>query len=273
MTTRSGPRTRLMIILAAILAAISTTTSGCGGSASATIMEAGSTTVQPLAERLAEGFKVRVPGVEVIIQGGGSSVGIASAQSGTVDIGASSRELQPSEPGLVKSLVARDGIAIITWPGNTIGGLAKEQMRDIFSGALTNWNQVGGPDRAIYVMAREEGSGTRTAFEEMVMGDALITSSAILLPFNGALRLSVAGTPGSIGFISFGYLDPSVKALDLDGTAATETHAADGSYPLVRPLYFLTREQPAGLVREFIEFCLGPEGQAIVAAEGYLAVA
>lgn len=262
----------MALLLTAVLLSISTLAAGCGGGTSATITEAGSTTVQPLAERLAEAFKARMPGVEVIIQGGGSSVGIASANSGAVDIGASSRELKPGEPALVKFLLARDGIAIVSWSANTVTGLTREQVRDIFAGVISNWSQVGGADQPIYVMAREEGSGTRTAFEELVMGDALITASAVLLPFNGALRLSVASTPGSIGFISFGYVDPSVRALDLDGIAASEANAADGSYPLVRPLYFLTKEPPTGLVRQFIDFCLSPEGQAIVAAEGYIAV-
>jgi len=245
---------------------------GCAHAPSTTVTEAGSTTVQPLAEKLAKAFRQQTPGVEVVIQGGGSSVGIASSYNNTVDIGASSRELKPEEPSLVKHLLARDGIAIVTWPGNVVNGLTREQVGNIFAGVITNWNQVGGTNQPIYVMAREEGSGTRTAFEELIMGKALITASAILLPFNGALRMSVADTPGSIGFISFGYVDESVKALALDDAAATETNASNGSYPLVRPLYFLTREQPAGIVKQFIDFCLGPEGQAIVAGEGYIAI-
>jgi len=244
---------------------------GCAGGASNTITEAGSTTVQPLAEKLASAFKAKNPDVNIVIQGGGSGVGIKSVNDGTVDIGASSRELTASDPPLVKHLLARDGIAIIVPLSNPVSGLTIEQVRVIFAGNITNWSQVGGPDKGIDVVAREEGSGTRTAFEEMVMGkNALIKADAILQPSNGAVKTAVSSDPQAIGFISFGYIDSSVKALAINGVAATEPNAKNGSYPIVRPLYFLTKTQPTGLVKDFIDFCLGSEGQSIVAKEGYI---
>jgi phosphate transport system substrate-binding protein len=243
---------------------------GCGQSSSETINEAGSTTVQPVAEKLASAFMQKNPDVTIIIQGGGSSVGVKSAADGTVDIGAASRELKSDEPRLVTHLLARDGIAIVVHPGNTVTGLTKEEVVKIFAGEVTDWSQVGGSSGTITVIAREEGSGTRTAFEEMVMGKTLITERAILQPSNGALRTSVSTTPLAIGFISLGYLDNTVKALSIDGVAPTTENCKNGSYPIVRPLYFLTKEQPTGLVKEFIDFCLGSEGQNIVEQEGYL---
>ncbi|MBN1367959.1 MAG: substrate-binding domain-containing protein, partial [Dehalococcoidales bacterium] len=123
----------------------------------------------------------------------------------------------------------------------------------------------------ITVVAREEGSGTRGAFEEMVMGEAVISATAILQPSNGALRTTVAGDPNAIGFLSFGYIDSSVKALSIDGVAATVQNAKNGTYPIVRPLLLLTKGEQQGIVKEFINFCLGPEGQAIV-AEDYITV-
>jgi phosphate transport system substrate-binding protein len=243
---------------------------GCGGGISNTITEAGSTTVQPVAEKLAEAFKAANPDVTVVIQGGGSSVGVKSCDDGTVDIGAASRELKSSEPNLVKHLLARDGIAIITHTSNTVTGLTKEQVQEIFAGTITNWNEVGGENKAIFVVAREEGSGTRAAFEEMVMGEELIKTDAILQPSNGAVRTAVSSTPQSIGFVSFGYVDSSVKSLAVDGIAGTVENAKNGTYPIVRPLYFLTKEQPRGLVKDFIDFCLGTEGQNIVQEEGYI---
>ncbi len=212
------------------------------------------------------------PKVTVTIQGGGSSVGITSADEGTVDIGAASRELKPSEPPLVKHLLARDGIAIVTPPANTVTGLTKDEVRRIFADEVTNWSQVGGADAEIIVIAREEGSGTRGAFEEMVMGEDLITSNAILQLSNGAVRTTVSTTPNSIGFLSFGYLDTSVKALAVDGVEGTVENAKNGSYPIVRPLYFLTKEAPTGLGKEFIDFCLSAEGQSIVTDEGFIPV-
>ena len=253
----------LSVVVALILA-------GCSAGASTTVTEAGSTTVQPLAEKLAAAFKVQNPDVSITIQGGGSSVGIKSCNDGTVDIGAASRELKAGEPNLVKHLLARDGIAIIAHPSNPVTGLTREQVKKIFAGEITKWSQVGGENKDIHVIAREEGSGTRTAFEEMVMGEALVKISAILLPSNGAIRTAVSSNPPASGFVSFGYIGSSVKALAIDGMAATATNAKNGSYAIVRPLYFLTKEQPTGLVKEFIDFCLSPEGQSIVAEDGYI---
>jgi phosphate transport system substrate-binding protein len=239
---------------------------------SGSITEAGSTTVQPLAEKFSDTFSVMFPKVDVTIQGGGSSVGVKSADDGTVDIGAASRELKPDEPALVTHLLCRDGIAIVTNPGNSVSGLTKDQVRQIFAGEITNWSQVGGPNEAIIVVAREEGSGTRAAFEEMVMGESLITNTAILQPSNGAVKTTVSTTPNSIGFLSFGYLDASVKSLAVDGVEGSVENAKNGSYPIVRPLYFLTKAEPTGIVKVFLSFCLSSAGQAIAESEGYIAV-
>jgi phosphate transport system substrate-binding protein len=243
--------------------------SGCGGGAT-TVTEAGSTTVQPVTEKLANAFMDSYPDVKIIIQGGGSSTGIKSCNDGTVDIGAASRELKSSEPALVTHLLARDGIAIVTHVSNSVSGLTTEQVRDIYAGNITNWSEVGGDDHDIVVVAREEGSGTRTAFEELVMEGMLITEDAILQISNGNVRTAVSTTPYSIGFLSFGYADSSVKSLAIDGVAGTVENAKNGTYPIVRPLYFLTKEEPTGAVKNFIEFCLGAEGQDIVEDEGYI---
>ena len=172
---------------------------------------------------------------------------------------------------MVEHVLARDGIAIAAHPSQAVGNLTKDQVMQIFSGEITNWSEVGGGDAAINVVAREEGSGTRAAFEEMVMGDALITETAILQPSNGAIRTTVSGDPDAIGFLSFGYLDSSVKSLSVDGVAGTVENARNGTYPIVRPLLFLTRDEPEGIIKEFIDYCLSDEGQEIV-AEDYIPV-
>jgi len=249
------------------------TTPPSGSEPSGEIALAGSTTVQPVAERLANSFMSLHPGVNIVVQGGGSSVGVKSAAEGIADIGTASRELKQSEHdlGLVVHIIARDGIAIVAHPSQTVTTLAKEQVKGIYAGEITRWSEVGGADEEIHIVAREEGSGTRGAFEEMVMGDALIAATAILQPSNGAIRTTVAGDPDAIGFLSFGYIDPSVKTLAIDGIEATVENAQNGTYPVVRPLLFLTKGQPAGLAKEFIDYCLSPEGQAIV-AEDYIPV-
>jgi len=263
-------RSTLMI---AMLLAVAVALTGCNGDGVATITEAGSTTVQPLAQSLADAFMADNPDVEITIQGGGSSVGVQSAVDGTVDIGAASRALKPSEEGLGLAVhhLASDGIAIVSHATQTVNELTTEQVMQIFAGDITNWIEVGGADAVIAVIAREEGSGTRAAFEEMVMEDEVITGTAILLPSNGAVRTAVAEDPNSIGFISFGYLDASTKALDIDGVEATAENAISGDYPIVRPLLLVTLGEPTGKVKEFVDFCLSAEGQAIV-AEDYIPV-
>jgi phosphate transport system substrate-binding protein len=238
---------------------------------------AGSTTVQPLAEKLAEEFTAMYPDVEIDVQGGGSSVGVKSAGQDTADIGMASREIKGSEleefPSLVIYTIAKDGIAVVAHPDVAVDGLTMDEVRSIFAGEITNWQDVGGPDADIVVVAREEGSGTRAAFEEMVMGDEgpPIAAEAILQPSNGAVRTTVSTTPDSIGFLSFGYLDASVKALAVDGVEATVENALSGAYSVVRPLNMLTNGEPTGVVKAFLDFIMSPEGQAIV-AEDYLPV-
>lgn len=237
---------------------------------------AGSTTVQPLAEVLAESFEALEPGAVVYVQGGGSSVGVRSAADRSADIGMASREVKPSElnehPELVVHTIARDGIAIVTEPGCVIENLTVEQVREIFTGEITNWNEVGAGDLIITVVAREEGSGTRAAFEEMVMDDDLIVDNAILQPSNGAVRTTISVTPGTIGFLSFGYLDDQTKAIAIDGVLPTEENASSGDYSVVRSLNMITCGEPGDLAGAFLDFILSEDGQAIVAEEGYLPV-
>ncbi len=250
-----------------------TTTITESGELSGTITTGGSTTVQPLSDTLSDAFMEIFPEVKVTVTGGGSSVGVTSASNGTLDIGAASRELKESEEslGLVVSVLAYDGIAIVANAEQTVSQLTKEQIKQIFAGEITNWNEVGGADDDIVVVSREEGSGTRAAFEEMVMGETLIVDTAILQQSNGALKTTVAGNKKAIGYLSMGYLDSSVKALDVDGVAGTEENAKNGSYPIVRPLIYVTLGEPEGIVKKYIDFCQGIAGQAIV-AEDYISI-
>jgi phosphate transport system substrate-binding protein len=265
-------------LLAAVLLLVA-----CGGGASSgirmsgEITVAGSTTVQPLAEVLGEAFTASHPDVRITVQGGGSSVGVKSAGEGTVDVGMASRAIQDSElqefPDLRVYTIARDGIAVVTHLDVPVDNLTTDQVREIFDGQITNWSEVGGPNTSIVVVSREEGSGTRAAFEEMVMGEeAIIVDTAILQPSNGAVKTTVSTTPDSIGYLSFGYLDETVKAIAVDDVPATEENAANGSYPVVRPLNMLTKGEPGELAGAWLDFILSADGQAIVSEEGYIAV-
>ena len=244
---------------------------GCSGqNLVGTINEAGSTTVQPVAEKLAQEFMNRNPGVNIIIQGGGSDVGISKATEGSIDLGAASRDLKPSENELKAYLIGHDGIAVIIHPSSTINNLTKDQVVKIFSGQITNWRDVGGQDSAITIVSREGGSGTRTSFEQLVMGQAQITDKAILEDSNGDVRSRVSTTPSAIGYLSLGYLDSSIRALSINGVDCTIQNCKSGQYPVVRPLYFLTKGQPSTIVKAFIDFSQSGDGQKIVVNEGYL---
>ncbi|MFZ5916203.1 MAG: phosphate ABC transporter substrate-binding protein [Chloroflexota bacterium] len=250
------------------------------GGLSGQLQLAGSTTVQPLAEELGEVFMTKNPDVVIEIQGGGSSVGVTSAGEGTVDIGNASRAIKDSEfekfPELKVFTIAYDGIAIVTHPDIEVPTLSVEQVRDIFAGDITNFSQVGGPDAPITVVSREEGSGTRAAFEELVMAykDAAgesqekeIYEKALLQQSNGQVRTTVSTTPNSIAYLSFGFLDESTRQVAIDGVAPNPENVKNGSYSIFRPLNMLTNGAPGELAQAFLDFILGAEGQAIVAQE------
>ncbi len=249
----------------------------CSAASAEEITVAGSTTVQPLAEKLALAYESAAPGVTVEISGGGSSVGVTSAGNGSADIGTCSRDVTQGEferfPGLEALCIARDGIAIIIGPDVPVTNLSRSQVRDIFAGDITDWSEVGGPSEPILLISREESSGTRAAFENIVLADAaLISGAAVLQPSNGAIVTTVATTPYSIGYVSFGYLDGSVTALSINGVAATVENALAGRYPIVRPLLMLTDGEPSSAVRGWLDFIMSPAGQSIVEAEGYMPV-
>ena len=240
---------------------------------------AGSTTVQPLAEVLAEAFMADNPDVTVEVQGGGSSVGVTSAGEGTVDIGNASRNVKDSEfetfPELQVFTIAYDGIAIVTNPDLELPSLSIDQVKAIFAGEITNYSEVGGPDAEIIVVSREEGSGTRAAFEELVMAagdsEAVIAENALLQQSNGQVRTTVSTTPDAIGYLSFGFLDDSVNTVAIDDVDPSVDNVKNGSYSIFRPLNMLTNGAPNELAQAFLDFILSNMGQEIV-AEDYITV-
>jgi phosphate transport system substrate-binding protein len=240
---------------------------------------AGSTTVQPLAEVLAEAFMAKYPDVMIEIQGGGSSVGVTSAGEGTVAIGNASRNVKESEfeefPNLQVYPIAYDGIAIVTNPDLALPSLSIDQVRAIFAGEITNYSEIGGPDGEIIVVSREEGSGTRAAFEELVMESVdeatVITEDALLQQSNGQVRTTVSTTPNAIGYLSFGFLDESINTVSINGVDPTVANVKSGDYSIYRPLNMITNGEPEELAQAFLDFILSADGQAIV-AEDYITV-
>lgn len=236
-----------------------------GGKLTGTIQIAGSTSVQPLSDELAAAFEAKNPGVRVNVAGGGSGAGIRTAQEGTADIGASSRELKPEEKiGLVETRIATDGIVVIVNPANSAADLSLDEVRRIFAGEIKNWQEVGGKNAPITVIVREEGSGTRGAFTELVMKETPFTAQAVVQNSTGAIRTAVAGDPNAIGFISLGTVSKEVKPLKIDGVEATPENVKAGTYKISRPFLYLTKGEPQGVVKAYIDFVLSPEGQEIV---------
>jgi phosphate transport system substrate-binding protein len=183
----------------------------------------------------------------------------------------SSRTLKEEEKGLWYVEIARDGLAVVVNPANPVLDLTLDQIRGIYSETITNWSEVGGPDHKIHVITREEGSGTRSAFTELVMGKTTeITPRAIVQDSNGAVRQLVSDDPNAIGFISLGLVNENVKALELGGVAAARENVENGSYNLSRPFLFVTLSEPTGLAKDFIDFILSQEGQKILINEGLI---
>jgi phosphate transport system substrate-binding protein len=256
---------------------------GCTGGSrgSEKLNVSGSTTILPIAEESSAAFQASHPGTSVLVSGLGSSAGIEAVSAGTAQIGTSSRDLKPEEAslGLVDFPIAYDGIAVIVSPENPVSALTSAQLRDIFSGKITNWREVGGADRPIELVNRDEASGTREAFQKILMKDAKFDPRATVLPGTGQVRDVVARAPGAIGYISLGFVKPrfstvEVKALSVDGVAPTEKTVANKTYPIGRVLHFFTKGQPTGLTKEYVDYVLSSAIQkGVVVDAGFIPIA
>ena len=243
--------------------------SGCGkGKASLTV--AGSTAFQPFAEKLAEQYMAAHPEVTITVQGGGSSVGIQSANSGAAQIGMADLVKLPDEAkGLTATVVARDGIAIVVNPKNPVQNLTTDQVRDIFNGKITNWKELGGNDEPITVVSREAGSGTRSSFEQIVM-DVKLKKDALIQDSNGTIRETVANDARSIGYLSHGLINEKIKPVKVDNEECNESSITAGKYKLVRPIFLLVKNTSDASSKGFIDYILSPEGQKTIKEKGLL---
>ncbi len=265
----------------------------CGGEKaekeSHSIMIKGSDTMVHLVSSWAEAYMNKWANTEISVTGGGSGTGIAALINGTTDICAASRKMKPKEIELAEEkgaipmehTVAMDGIALVANPENPISALSIEQLGKIYTGAYTNWSQVGGPDEPIGVLSRESSSGTYVFFQEHVLKKKDYTPSARLMPATSAIIQSVSTDAWSIGYVGLGYATAAgdkVKVLAIYETdpalavmPSVET-VLDGSYSIARGLYLYTKGEPEGMIKKFIDFCLSPEGQEIVKETGYVTV-
>ena len=233
---------------------------------------AGSTSVLPFTEKLSEHFMIENPNYVVDVQGGGSSAGIQACINHTVDVGMSSRDLKDAEKVLNEIIICYDGIGIIVNPKNSVRQITLDQVRAIYSGRIRNWKELGWIDRQIDAVTREEGSGTRGAFEDLVMKKEEISQAIMVQDSNGSVREVVTTDPYAIGYISLGMVDEKVRALTIDGVAPTVQSITKKTYRIARPFLYLTLGQPSSKAWSFIGFVLSEPGQEILRKEGLVAV-
>lgn len=245
-----------------------------------TVSVVGSTTVQPVAQSIADEFASVEPGISVEVQGIGSSAGIKAAIDGTADIGASSRELKEEEKstGITEHVLAYDGIAVVVNKENPVKDLDSETVKKIFEGEITNWSEVGGNDEDIIVISRESGSGTRDAFEEMmelteeVDGATVPTlrEDALICEGNGSVKASVASKTNAIAYLSLGYVDDTMNTVSIDGVVPSVETVKSGEYKISRPLLLVTKGEISEAAQKYLDYCLD-EGQTIV-SESYISI-
>lgn len=244
----------------------------------ASITIKGSTTVLPIAQATAEDFMDKNPDADISVQGGGSGVGIAALIDGTCDIADASRAMKDAEiAGAVSKgrtpkvhVVAMDGIAVIVHPSTKLSAITKALVKDIYTGKISDWSQVGAGSGKIVVISRDSASGTFEAFNELALDKEKVRSDALMQASNKAIATMVEQTPAAIGYVGLGYITPKVKALTVDGVMPTSETVLTTKYPLSRPLYMYTNGAPQGMVKQYIDFVLSPEGQELVEEAGFI---
>lgn len=268
---------KLKLMVGALLVTmVGATFVGCGSNSenntasskdTTTISISGSTSVGPLMEKIQEKYEEENNNVTLEIQQNGSGAGIKDVISGISEIGMSSRELKDEEKGSVQgTTVAYDGIALLVNPENPVKNISLEDVKKIYTGEITNWKEVGGDDAPIVVVSREEGSGTRDAFQEIVGYESEeLLKDATISDGSGAVKTTVAGNKNAIGFASFEYIDNTVSALNINDVEPTADNVKSGDYKLSRPFILVTKEDSlTENGQKLINFVLSAEGQQIV---------
>ncbi len=246
----------------------------------------GSDTCLPLSQKEAEVYMKANPSAVVTVTGGGSGVGISALMEGTTDIAQTSRRMKFNEKQKIQQngdqvkevVIAYDALAVVVHPSNPVTNLTREQLEGIFTGKITNWKQVGGPDMKIIPYSRETSSGTYEFFKESVLRNRNYMNGIMSMPATGAIIQSISQTKGGIGYVGLAYLNGSVKPIHVSydsGKTYTEPSVANAknkTYPIVRPLYYYYMAHSTDQVKPFIDYVLSPKGQAIVQEIGFITV-
>jgi len=240
----------------------------------------GSTTVLPIAQGALEAFTKKNPGVQISLSGGGSGEGIKGLLDNTLNIANSSREIKKEEIALAETkgikpvahVVAYDAVIPVVNPKNKVSNLSTDQLSQIYQGKITNWKEVGGEDLKIVVISRDSSSGTFETWDHFVMKKAKVAPTAQMLASNGALVTAVSKNRYAIAYLGMGYINKSVKPLQVNGIIASAKTALSKEYPISRELYMYTNGEPTGDVAKFLAFVKSAEGQKIVAKEGFVPI-
>ncbi|HDM75019.1 MAG TPA: phosphate ABC transporter substrate-binding protein [Deltaproteobacteria bacterium] len=244
-----------------------------------TLVIKGSTTVLPLAQKVAEAFMKEHPEVRISISGGGSGNGLKALIDGMTDIADSSRFIKPKEVKLavekgiypVPFAVAYDSIIPVVHPSNPVNEITIDQLRALYEGKIKNWKELGGPDAKIVVISRDTSSGTYEVWEKKVMKNARVYPGALLQASNGAVAQAVAKNKNAIGYVGLGYLNKDIKALKVNGVLGSVETTLNGTYPISRPLFMFTNGWPKGDCKAFINYVLHPhKGQVLVKEVGFV---
>ena len=273
---RSYKLLNLLIIGFAILV----TMMSCNQKKANTINTAGSTTALPIVQAAAETYMNIYPSTNISVRGGGSGIGIKSIIMESIDIGNASRKVNEQENELIKkkqnelieTAIAIDAITIIVHKDNPISNISLKNLRFIYSGKITNWNELGGDDLEIVVISRDVSSGSFEVFNHTVLHNDLLKDNSMRLASNNAVATMVDYTNGAIGYVGLGYVNDDLKVVSIDGILPSKDTVHNQEYPLTRKLYMYTTKTRSGATQDFIDFILSELGQTIVEQQGYIRI-
>jgi len=238
----------------------------------------GSTTVLPIAQKVAEAYMKEHPETKISISGGGSGNGIKALIDKTTDIANSSRAIKKEEIEMAKAkgsdpvefIVAYDCIVPVVHTSNPIKDITVDQLKAMYKGEIRNWKEIGGPDKPVVIISRDTSSGTYEVWEEKVMKKERVFPGALLLASNGAIVQAVSKNPNAIGYIGLGYMDSSIKMLTVNGITGSKETTLNKSFPVSRPLYMYTPVKLAGEIKTFMDYMVSGKGQKLVEEEGFI---
>lgn len=272
---------QLLIPAALFISVLVLLVTGCAKDrgAGSKIVIKGSTTVLPITQKAVEAYTKINKSVSISVSGGGSGNGIKALIDGSTDIANSSREIKEKEVELAKSkgietreiTIAYDMIVPVVHPSNPVKNLTLNQLKGIYDGSITNWKQLGGNDSKIVVISRDTSSGTYEVWHESVMKMLDVRKDALLQASNGAIISAVSQNPKALGYVGYGYINESVKAIEVDGAVPTIENGKSGLFPISRKLYiYIDNKKTSQKTLDFVSFLTGPEGQKLVKEAGFI---